>query len=459
MTKKKKKIAKKDSQEVSYYVSGMHCASCEILIKNELGNINGITKVDVLASESVVCFQTATNSVPTLDELNGVLTPYGYSLSIEKSEPRKRALSEYFFILLILICAVFFYYVLKFSPLFKYLTLGPSSAIPTYFLFGLLAGVSSCGALVGSVLLTMSTQWGGQSSKKAILPFLYFNASRLVVFFVLGGVLGLLGSVFKISIFLSAVITVIVAILMLLLGAQLLGLMFVKNKVKSPFSGIATKYIDSHASLKGKYMPIIVGGLTFFFPCGFTLIAQTNVLSSGSYIFGALSMFAFAFGTLPILLLISFTSFKLHKNQAFSKKLNIVIGVIVILFALHTINSQLFILGIPSVSSLTRQSEKKLVPPVQVDPASGIQVMQMEASEFDYYPQQTTIKSGIKTRWDIYNHGVYGCAQAMYAPGLYPEVIYLKPGMNTIEFTPVKPGVYKVSCSMGMVAPITVTVL
>jgi heme/copper-type cytochrome/quinol oxidase subunit 2 len=46
----------------------------------------------------------------------------------------------------------------------------------------------------------------------------------------------------------------------------------------------------------------------------------------------------------------------------------------------------------------------------------------------------------------------------MYLPGLYDEVLYLTGAETDAEFTPSQTGTFKISCTMGMVPPIIVTV-
>jgi len=47
----------------------------------------------------------------------------------------------------------------------------------------------------------------------------------------------------------------------------------------------------------------------------------------------------------------------------------------------------------------------------------------------------------------------------MYLPGLYDKVVYLTEKVTEVEFTPEKKGNYKISCTMGMVPPVTVRVI
>jgi hypothetical protein len=67
------------------------------------------------------------------------------------------------------------------------------------------------------------------------------------------------------------------------------------------------------------------------------------------------------------------------------------------------------------------------------------------------------LKADEPTQLLVENQGVLGCGQYMAARGLFDGWIDLKPGSNSIQFTP-KKGTYKLTCTMGMVPPIIITV-
>ena len=67
-------------------------------------------------------------------------------------------------------------------------------------------------------------------------------------------------------------------------------------------------------------------------------------------------MTAFALGTLPVLLLISFSSVKFYKNPKFANSFRLLSGLLIIFFALFTLNSQLGILQLPNLSSVQAQT-------------------------------------------------------------------------------------------------------
>jgi len=103
---------------------------------------------------------------------------------------------------------------------------------------------------------------------------------------------------------------------------------------------------------EGILMPIFLGAVTFFLPCGFTQSMQIYSLTTGSFINGALTMFVFALGTLPMLALISFASVKLSKtlqSGIFFKTA----GMLVIFFAVFNFLTALVAVGvIPPIFNL-----------------------------------------------------------------------------------------------------------
>jgi hypothetical protein len=254
---------------------------------------------------------------------------------------------------------------------------------------------------------------------------------------------------------------------MFIIGMQMLGVRAFQ-KIPLNFSGRVVNTVTRENKIKNRLMPIIFGAITFFVPCGFTLIAQAQALESGSFFKGLSVLTAFALGTLPVLLLISFSSLKFYKDPKFSKSFRLLSGLLIVFFAIFTLNSQLGILQLPSIGGVKAQTvEVPLTAPEinsQVTPsesqaaATSNQVMQMEVKGFEYFPKVITIKAGLPTKFEITDNGSIGCARAVYARGLYPDVILLQPGLNTVELgTPVA-GTYQISCSMWMVEPITVVV-
>jgi sulfite exporter TauE/SafE len=72
---------------------------------------------------------------------------------------------------------------------------------------------------------------------------------------------------------------------------------------------------------------------------------QVYTLGTGSFWSGALTMGAFALGTLPVLALVSFSSFSV-KDSKYSSVFFKTAGLIVILFALFNLMNSLVVIGL-----------------------------------------------------------------------------------------------------------------
>ena len=92
--------------------------------------------------------------------------------------------------------------------------------------------------------------------------------------------------------------------------------------------------------------PIIFGLATFFLPCGFTQTMQIQSVLTGDFISGALTLFIFALGTLPALLLISLSSKFLSSSKKSRALFYKVSGFLILFFAIYNFYGALVANGI-----------------------------------------------------------------------------------------------------------------
>ena len=130
-------------------------------------------------------------------------------------------------------------------------------------------------------------------------PHVLFNVGRVVGFAVFGALIGLLGSALQLSTTANGVLTVIIALFMIVLGLQLMGLI-PAGLVQPPKR--LSHWVHDLAERGHAWVPAVLGAATFFLPCGFTQSMQLFAMSTGSPVQGALTMTVFALGTLPALL-------------------------------------------------------------------------------------------------------------------------------------------------------------
>ncbi len=451
-------------QEHLYFVKGMHCASCEIIVEKKLLAIQGVKSVEAKAGKGEALIEYV-GKKPKIEALNSIFRKENYLFSDKPFEAESGFKGKNFFsnliIALLLIGGFLYLNKLGVSGL---VSVDSKSSLFAFFGLGLIAGISSCAALVGGLVLSMSKQWleiySGKniSTFRKLQPHLMFNIGRILTYAVLGGLLGAVGSKLQISLQFNSFLIIAVSVVMLLLALQMLGVKALR-RFQPTLPKFATRYIADETNFKGRYMPFIMGGLTFFLPCGFTITSQGLALISGSPIQGGLIMVFFALGTAPALLLIGFSAVKFSSRPRFAYQFSRIAAIVILFFALFNINSQMNVLGFVSLNDIKIQpfqasggtvDGKGLAPIVD-----GKQVLKMDASSSGYNPNYFKVKVNTPVRWEINDVGTSGCTNAVISNSLFSGSIPLTPGQISIkEFTPTKPGKYKFSCWMGMVSGI-----
>lgn len=461
------------------YVEGMHCASCELLIEKTLEKHDGVKQVKASLDKGEVEVVHGKAGAVDIERLNKELEEAGYKFSFNKPkqknqkllrfengklEVNREKLANLLKVAGVLVAVFIIVMLINNSELGKYAGVDVNSSLPAFFVLGVIAGLSSCAALIGGLLLVMTKQWHELyiAEDKAILkyqPHLLFHGGRLLGFFVFGGLLGLVGQAVSLSnVAAFALVVIVVSVVMLILALQMLGVKQA-NRFKFRMPKFLSKYIADETNFSGKYMSFVLGAFTFLLPCGFTLIAQSVALASASFLKGGLIMLFFAMGTLPILAGISLTGVKFNARPQMTAVFNKAAGILIIIFAIYTINSQLNVLGVKSLNDLRPQRSEKVVVEESPEVNADFQQVVIVANGFSYKAAgSTTIKEGQPAVLAVNNKGVQGCGQFMAAKGLFDGYVQLKQGWNYIEFTPQK-GVYKLTCTMGMVPPVTITVI
>jgi sulfite exporter TauE/SafE/copper chaperone CopZ len=460
--------------ELTYHVGGMHCASCEVLIEKKLLKEPNIKAVDASTNHDQVLIEYA-GEKPTIKRLNSLFASDDYTFSdepIKKEKTKlltfdnqnqllinKKKLKNLFVVSGVSILFIIGFTLLHKSGFSALISVNTKSALPMFILFGLLAGFSSCAALVGGIILSMSKQWlenygDDDSTIKKLQPHILFNVGRIISYGVLGAILGSIGSLFQISTTFTSLLVIGISIIMLFLALQMLGVKYFR-KFQLAMPRFITRYIADESNFKGRYMPMLMGAATFFLPCGFTITAQGLALASGSALQGGLIMFFFALGTLPALLAIGLSSITFTKKPHVANRFLKIAGVIVLFFVVFNVNAQLNVLGLKSLDDISFESSKTAIASEDGLPeiVNGKQILKMDALSFAYEPSRLKVRAGIPVRWEITDKGTSGCTNAVMSKGLFEGQIDLTPGkVSTKEFTPEKAGRYKFSCWMGMIS-------
>jgi len=182
-------------------------------------------------------------------------------------------------------------------------------------------------------------------------------------------------------------------------------------------------------------------------PCGPLQAMQLYALTTGSVMQGALSMFLYSLGTIP--LMFGFGAFLSMINKDYLKKIVKFSGIVIIILALFMFNRGLsnFGLGLKSLTAKDSfsQSEYELVGDIQ-----EFQTVKMDVAYTGYKPNVLYVKKDVPVRWIINAEQITGCIDEIIMPD-YNIKKPLKKGENIVEFTPTKTGEVKFSCWMQMV--------
>ena len=430
------------------HVHGMHCVSCETLIADKLKEIGSVVEATVCHKKKCadICFH---GHDLDLDEVSKKLGEVGYSIHKKDEVPtRKKSASpdQWFYAFFIVLLLYFFFKFLTNLGLFNWLEVYSANiSVGIAFLIGIVASVSTCLAVVGGVVLSFAAKFQstGNFFQANIKPHLMFHVGRWASFFLLGGLLGIVGSWFNISGSAMGWFTIIIALVLFWLGLNMLGITPSMSTVgiRMPKSTMKTwsKLKDSNHA----FAPVALGAFSFFLPCGFTQSMQLFAVSTGSFWVGGLTLLFFAIGTSPVLLGLGFAASR-FKNMKLSV-FQLAIGMVVIMFGISTLFSGLALAGI-DISLPAPSSGGSGTVIVEDD----VQVVQMTADYRGYTPSTFYLKKDIPVRWEINATQVSGCTDEIIVPD-YNITQPLESGMNIIEFIPTRSGTIGFSCWMGMV--------
>ena len=434
------------------HIKGMHCVSCEKLLEDEFENISGVkkAKVDRKKNEAELSWE---RNEPDFSEIKKIAQKFGYDAFEDKlpaKKENKTSWLNWLEAIFIVVIAWILFRIFQGSGLGDKFNLGGEQI--TYgvsFLIGLTASVSSCLAVVGAVVIGFSEKYqstGHGFYENSLKPNLFFHAGRLGAFFILGGILGLVGGEINISGNFVSVFSIIIAMIMAWLGLNILGVL---PSISDLGVRMPKRMFGNWKQLKEsehRLAPFFLGALSFFLPCGFTQTMQIFALASGSFWVGSLSLFLFALGTMPVLLALG-TAVSWTKNiklMAFQKAA----GLIILFFAVFNFNSALAMKGVKT-NVISSKNDKKSDTGTQ-NANLNEQIVEMSVTSRGFEPNVLKIKRGVPVKWVIKGDQISSCTNKIIVPSLNISK-NIGSGNNIVTFFPEKSGEIPFSCWMGMV--------
>ena len=435
-------------------IGGMHCVNCAGAVEKRLRSVPSVesARVHYPSGRAVIAHRDDLD----VAALQAALAPEGYSLAPglnEAASLHRNTFRDYAEIgAVIVVLGAVVLALQHFHLLPRGLSVSDEMGYGLIFVIGLVASVSSCLAVTGGLLVALAAKYNEANpyltDRERLTPHLYFNLGRIISYTLLGGAIGALGAALTLTPAASGALTLIASAIMVLLGLNMLGLFPSVGQYLPRLPHALSDRLHDAASYETKSAAFMLGGATFFLPCGFTQALQLYVLSKGSFATGALTMLAFALGTLPALLSLSTIS-SLAKG-GFQRHFLRFAGAAVILLGIMNVQYGLVLTGSDMNAGAVEPLATKSA---QTQDASKPQRISMKVVGLDYQPNQFTVKLGVPVQWWIDASQADGCGRILVAPRLRIQKILSAHSTTLITFTPDKPGEYAFNCGMGMMTP------
>lgn len=485
-------------------IGGMSCINCQKKIAHKLRSTAGIIKADVSYNAATADI-TYDAGIISLADIIGIIEQLDYKV-LPEQEGGRPDIGRMICMLVIILCL---YILLQRFGILS--LLAPSQLADTkmgygmLFIIGLITSVH-CIAMCGGINLSQCMPREGASSERgsgvsAIMPAVLYNLGRVTSYTAVGFSLGLVGLLLSggtkagLSALAQGVLKLIAGAFMVIMGVNMLGLFPWLRSLTPRLPRLLTGRIKTQ-KLKNKG-PLLVGLLNGLMPCGPLQSMQIVALASGSPFAGALSLFMFSLGTVPLMLGLGSAVSALGKK--FTREVMQVGAVLVVVLGLAMLSQGgslsgllspeyllllMIVLGILSVIASLPFSKgiyqkaalaltgclavfvlifwgswsTAAVGGTMIDAASvnapelvdGVQVVTSTLSSSSY--PDITVQAGTPVKWviDAPSGSINGCNYKMILRE-YGISYAFQEGENVVEFTPTKAGTYQYSCWMGMI--------
>lgn len=296
----------------------------------------------------------------------------------------------------------------------------------------------------------------------AARPIVLFLGAKLVAYTILGLLLGWLGSALQLTPYMRAIFQVAIGIFMLGTALRLLNVhpIFRYFAIEPP--RFITRYIRRKAKTGGSQTvtPVFLGLLTVLIPCGVTQAMMALAIGTGSPVAGALIMFAFTVGTMPLFFSLAYLATRL--GERLHAKFLKLVGAVVLILGLFSIEGGLNLAGSPvsfaAVKDALGAKSSQLSSSVETQPEQGSAdavtpvegALTIGVNRTGYAPNIAQAKAGEPVKLALVTKDNEGCTRGFVIPSLGIQKTLPETGTTMVDLPPQKAGTLKYTCSMGM---------
>lgn len=432
-------------------LDGMTCSSCEMRIENAIRKLEGILDVKAIYSSSNV-YITYDANIIGLDTIFETIEKLDYKVKNKPSqqiitgENTKKVPSDKMPINQLLAIGIILfalYLIIKNTVGFNFIPqVNQSMGYGILFVVGLLTSLH-CIAMCGGINLSQCVSYkqvGDNANRLSKLkPSLLYNCGRVVSYTIIGGIVGALGSVISFSGSAKGIVAIISGLFMVIMGLNMLNIFPWLRKLNPRMPRIFGNKIHNN---NGKYGPFFVGLLNGLMPCGPLQAMQIYALGTGSFIAGAMSMFLFSLGTVP--LMFGFGAISSLISGKFTHKMLKVSAMLVMILGVVMVNRGLALSGVNVAYASSGAGNIAKI-------EGNVQIVSTKLESGRYSP--IIVQKGIPVKWTITadQKDLNGCNNPVTIPK-YNIQKKLAAGDNIIEFTPEEEGNITYTCWMGMIS-------
>jgi sulfite exporter TauE/SafE/copper chaperone CopZ len=416
-------------------VYDMTCTSCEKRIERTIKKLNGV--INVKANFSGQFTEIKFNDeLCSINQMKAAINRVGYSTENGKG----------FKVIGIIIVVAAILLLGMNTGSFNMDDKLQNASYAVLFVVGLITSLH-CVGMCGGIMLSQTIGKESKNKFDAMKPAILYNLGRVSAYTIIGGIVGAIGSVFSLSLTTKAMMQIFAGVFMVIMGFNMAGFKaFRKFHLKMPASALKL------LSKPKPKTPFFVGMLNGLMPCGPLQTMQLYALGTGSALSGALSMFMFAIGTLPLML--TFGALSGFLSKGYTKKILKFSGILIVVLGLVMSNRGLALAGmnISPASILSNISafggSASASNETKATIKDGIQVLNMTANIYGYTPNTLYVQKGLPVKWVVDGEQITGCNNTIVMPAMNLEQ-KLQSGQNIIEFTPGNEDI-SFSCWMGM---------
>ena len=414
-------------KSITLRVENMICISCERKINNTLKNVKGVIEGRASYKNGTLYIKYDEN-LCSLKDIENILTDLGYSIN-KDSSINKEALS----IAGILLIALVIFKLGQNSGSFDMSeSLKSNIGYISLFFVGIFTSLH-CIGMCGGIMMSQSLSFKEDKPLGKLKPSLFYNLGRLTSYTLLGGIVGAIGSVFSLSTSMQGLISLFAAVFMIIMGFNISGF--------KTFRRFSLNIPLLSANNNNNKNPFIVGLLNGLMPCGPLQTMQLYALATGSFISGALSMFFFALGTIPLMMSLGLILGSLSKNR--TKQILKLSGIIIVVLGVNMAFRGLSLLDINLQPNISTETTDKNIATIEGDKQS----VEISATLRGYEPNVIYLQKGIEADLIIQGERLTSCNNEIIIPSLNVRK-KLSSGDNVITFSPESD--INFSCWMGM---------